>query len=138
RKGVILKKDTEKSLRIYMESQFPWPLHNRDNILLAELEQNPNDKKVTILLTGKPDSIEKKKGLVRVVKSFGKVEFTPLGDGEVQVVFDFFMDPGGAIAAPIINLFSVDFPFLSLKKMGEVVRQSEYQMAQFSFIQELP
>jgi hypothetical protein len=111
-------------------------LPNRDNILRSALTQDPKTGKVTIVLTGLPGYIEKKKNLVRATRSFGKVEMTPMGNQEVEVVFEFFMNPGGLIPAPIVNLFLLDFPFFTLKKMREVVLEEMFQKARFSFITE--
>lgn len=136
--AVILKKENRQNYLIYIISQVPWPLMNRDNILDANLVQDPKTGTTTIYLTGRSDYIEKKKNLVRVVRSFGFVQFKPTESGEIEITFEFFLDPGGAIPAPIANLFISDFPFFTLKQMKETAMLPKYRSAKFDFLKDFP
>jgi len=134
----LLKKETRQVYITYIVSAVPWPLLNRDNILQADTSQDEVTGKITIILTGKPDFIPKVKNMIRVVQTYGKVELMPLEGGEVEVVFEFFMNPGGLIPAPIINLTIIDFPFFTLKKLRDVVKKPKYQEVDYEFFKNFP
>lgn len=133
----LLKQETPRALYAYIVSTVPWPLLNRDNILFADTTQDENGK-ITIELSGKPDFIPKVKEMIRVLQSFGKVELSPLDTGEVEVVFEFYMNPGGVVPAPIVNLTLIDFPFFTLKKMREAVKNPRYQQVNYEFFRNSP
>ena len=130
----LLKQETPLALYAYIVSDVPWPLVSRDNILFADTMQDEATGKITIELTGKPDYIAKTPNMIRVVKSFGRVELIPQPGGEIEIIFNFFMNPGGLIPAPVINLTIIDFPFFTLKKMKEIVKQPKYQETDFPFL----
>jgi hypothetical protein len=130
----LLEKESEQTYIIYILTAVPWPLSNRDNILRSALTQDKVTGKITIEMTGLPDYMEKRPNTVRVIKAFGKVELTPLENHEIEVSFEYFMNPGGLIPAPIINLFLLDFPFFTLKKMRSVVLEKKFQDMQYSFL----
>ncbi|MDH4262178.1 MAG: START domain-containing protein [Spirochaetia bacterium] len=129
----LLKRETKTALYAYIVSDLPWPLMNREDILFADTTQDPASGIITIVLTGKPDFMPPKPEMVRVQHAYGKVVLIPSGNGEIEVNFNFFMNPGGMIPASIANLNVLEFPFFTLKKMREVVKKKKYQETNFEF-----
>jgi hypothetical protein len=129
----LLNQESSKKLYIYIVSSIPWPLTTRDNILYSETSQDDKNGKITIKLMAKPEYIPQNKNMVRVVKAYGKIELTPLEDGETKVIFELYLDPGGFVPASIANYYVIDYPFFTLKKMSEEVKKQKYQEANFDF-----
>jgi len=130
----LLKQETPLSLYTYIITAVPWPLVDRDNILFAETYQDINTGKINIKLTGKPEYLQKDKTMIRVSESHGIVELNPVENGEIEVVFEFFMNPAGEIPPALVNLTVLDFPYHTLKKMREVVKKPKFQNANYEFL----
>jgi len=133
KEGAILKTEGNLDLYAYIVTAVPWPLQRRDDILFAHTTQDEATGKITIELTARPDFIPHRRDIVRILRAAGKVELTPLENGEIEIVFEFYMDPGGMVPAPIVNLTLVDFPFFSLKNLRQEALKPQYREVRFDF-----
>ena len=123
----MLQKDNFFERYTYMVNKAPWPMQDRDMIIYSRLKQNKKNGKITIRIEGKKDFIAEKPGLVRVEILLGYYQFTPVGNGEVEIIYQIFTDPGGKLPALVINSQSGDMPFHTLQNMREIVREEKYQ-----------
>ena len=121
-----LKQITSNERYDYYEISVPWPLDNRDIIVHYKIEQDAQTNIVKAKITGKPDYIPKKSGVVRIEKAKGIWQFTPKENGKVQILYQFLGDPAGNIPAWIINLFIVDGPYKTLTNLKEFVKKEKY------------
>ena len=76
----------------------PWPVADRDAITLNVISQNQVTLVVTIGISGVPDFVPTKPGLVRVEKLKGFWQFSPLENGIVEVVYQVHNEPGGNLS----------------------------------------
>lgn len=137
-KSELLKQISPQETYVYSLSKAPWPVKNRDAIVHNAISQDKDTRVVTIKQTGKPDYIEKKKGITRVKRIQGFWQFTPQKDGHVEIIYQVLSDPGGQIPVWLVNSSLASQPYQTLLKMQKVVKREKYQNATVAFIAELP
>ncbi|MCJ8167804.1 START domain-containing protein [Atopomonas sediminilitoris] len=106
---------------VYSRFNTPWPVTPRDTYTQIVTEQGA-DGSLLRRLTGKPDFKPAESGFVRVSKLEGFWQFTPKGNGQVEVVYQVHTEPGGSVPSWLANSFVLDAPFntlLELKKLAE-------------------
>lgn len=138
--------DTE--VYAYNVSRVDWPLTDRDAIVHTVLEQDPDTLTVNIKGEGLKEyhgetlynykAHEDKYVRMTKVESFWR--FEPQDDGMVEVTFQGYGDPGGAISGRVFKWFLGfvvwESPYKTLKNMQQIIGRSQYQTARFEFIKE--
>lgn len=136
KKAIVLKTFNQTKSQIYTINNAPWPVSDRDAVALNEISQNDSTFVVTVNISGIPDLIPLKPGLVRVKKIKGFWRFSPLENGIVEVVYQVHNEPGGKIPAWLVNSIVVDQPFQTLLKMREQIKGHVYPSEKYKFINE--
>ena len=145
-KSKILEIINEFEAYSYVVNSFPFPFNPRDSVVRTFMKQDETTLTVTIEGKSEPTFIEEQDGLVRVdnIKSFWR--FTPLEKGRSKVIFQGYGEPGGNIPANIAQsrifrwLIETQLwclPFFTLKNIKDEIKDPKYQLAQYSFIQEV-
>ncbi len=132
-----LKKINNNEEIYYNLVDFPWPLDDRDLIVKNILIQDSITKVVRSESFNKPAYIPAKEGIVRIPKLHLWWEFTPRGDGIVDVEYFLSSDPGGLIPAWMINLAIDQGPTQTIKAFRKILKAPKYRDAQLDFILEL-
>lgn len=125
----LLKRDTEAATFIIrVETDFPWPLSDRDVVLDGKIVQDTKTGAVTIQ-SHSVDSVEypKRPDFVRMPDMQGTWIFRPLGKDLVEVTMLGRADPGGNIPAGIVNLIIQETPYRTMQRMREVLTEPKYQ-----------
>ncbi len=112
---------------VYTISKAPWPVSNRDAVVLTELFRNPDSPVVEIRSHAVPDLLPEEKGYVRVKMVDFRWRLTPLADNRVEVRYLLHSDPGGQIPAWLINSTVVDQPFNTLRSLRDILRELPYK-----------
>ncbi len=132
----LLKKLAENEIIYYINSDFPWPLDDRDFVLKNTLSQDPN----TLALHSKSVAFNNfygvKSGIIRVKVFDAEWVITPMGNGKFGLVYTFSTDPAGDIPTWMINSFMDVGPLQTLKGMERYAQSAKYTNAKFSFISE--
>jgi len=115
----VLKKVDSTEHYLYMETEVPWPLKNRDIPFYQKLIRTGSSIKIT--LEGKPNYIAHMEGITRIEYATGYWEFIPLPKNKVKVIYQLSADPGLNIPDWILNLFIVDGPFETLSNLKGIV-----------------
>jgi len=136
RKIAVLKKNSPSELVYYSELNIPWPVTNRDFIVLLTVTQDQKTKAVTVLGDNKPDYLPEYKNIVRIQRSYSKWLITPLQNGQVKIEYILEVDPGGSVPAWLINLFAGKGPFETFKKLREQVKKPIYHHVSLPFIKD--
>jgi len=136
KKITVLKQISLTELFYYSEINIPWPVNNRDFIVLLSVTQDPKTKVVSVIGYNKPDYIPPYKNIVRIQRSFSKWLITPLQNGLVKIEYILEADPGGSVPAWLINLFATKGPFETFKQLREQVKKPAYHHASLSFIKD--
>jgi len=121
----------------YNRVDFPWPLDDRDLIVKNIMVQDSITKVLRSESFNVPTYIPEKEGIVRIPKLHLWWEFTPIGNGIVEVEYFLSSDPGGLIPAWIINLAIDQGPIQTIKAFKKTLKEPKYRDAQLDFILEV-
>jgi len=134
KKAKILEKHSEFSWIFYGYSAAPWPVQDRDMVLLSTLHQDSITKVITNIGECIPDYIPENEDVVRIPDCHSIWTLKPLGDGKVLVSLEIQIDLGGSIPNWLINLVSSKGPYLTIKNMEEAVKKAPYKDAVLDYI----
>ncbi len=122
----ILKVVSEDEIIYYNEIKVPWPLSNRDNIVIAKVIRNAGTNVAKVDMKGRPDYLPKDPDIVRIPEANGFWEFVQGENDETEVYLQYLADPGGNVPAWIVNMFIIDGPYKTLMNMKEFVKKEKY------------
>lgn len=114
----------------YGVTDAPWPASDRDLIFHVTASQNPNTKIIEIDVHCVPDMLPEVEGKVRVPRSHSTWTLKPAEKG-VWVTYTLDIDPGGSLPAWLVNMATVDGPYLSFEAMKKVLKENNYQFKKF-------
>lgn len=119
RHSELLKKISDSSWIFYMTHHLGWPIQNRDNVSRVTLTKKNNEQMLTIL----PENnfLAKKEGYVRLTNFKGFWYMKKLPNNQTLVVQQIYGDPGGNIAAFMVNMVVARGPFDTFKALRERV-----------------
>jgi len=122
----------------YNESDAPWPVTNRDVVTHAKLSQDSTTYAIRINTTGVPDYMEKKEGIVRILRLVSSWDFIPVKEDKILIRFKLFIDLGGNLPPWAINLAIDTGPYNTMYGMSNQIKLEKYKNAKLSFIREKP
>lgn len=111
---------------VYITTQLPWPVSDRDAPLRVSFYQEPDSYDLIMPMALNPGMPEQS-GYVRMPQMQGYYRFSPVAPGEVEVTIEVILDPGGAVPAWIANIILRDIPYFSLKRLRRVINQPRFQ-----------
>ncbi len=124
-------------MHIYTLSGAPWPVSDRDAVVLSRVEQDSGSLVVTIRSSGKPDYVPRREGAVRVPRVESTWTLVPQPDGQVEVTYRVFSEPGGELPDWLVNSLVSDQPFNTLANLRLFFgNANEYQDAVLPHIKE--
>lgn len=133
---------SDREIYAYSVIDLPWPFHDRDSVFHILISQNPHTYALTIRIESVSGYYPQQRNRVRmpVVKSTWSV--TPVGDGDVEVMFQGYGDPGGNLSSPIFRWFyglaSWEAPLSTLAGLRAQIIQERFQGRRVSYITERP
>ena len=112
----ILNKIGADSWHEYNILSVPWPLDDRDVVLIKKITR-PNEASDSFFLhiESAPNVHPQQDDLVRVNKAKGFWQLAPLGEGNVKITYQFYADPELEAPTWLMDLFAVDGPYKSLE-----------------------
>ena len=114
----LVKKVSENELFVYSKTSAPWPIKDRDYVMLVKFKQQP-DGSILVSLDGKPDYIPVNSCCVRLPYLKGHWQLTSIDDHTTQITHQMHANPGGNIPAWLANSSVVDIPFYTFKNLQE-------------------
>jgi hypothetical protein len=120
----------------YTLSNAPWPVSDRDAVVLTEASQDPVTYVVQIRSHATPGKLPKRKGVIRIKIVDSLWTLTPQPGGKVQISYQVHSDPGGRLPAWLINSVITDQPFNTLKNLRNIIGTTPYKDGRASFIVE--
>ncbi len=118
----------------------PWPLQDRDAVVLSRLTQDAATGTVTMDGVAASERLAPTPGRVRMPSFQASWRFVPLGGGWVEVEFTGFGDPGGSLASPLLRGFVAaavwQSPWRTMQALRRVVELPEFRDAAVPFIRE--
>lgn len=132
----VLKQINDTTSAVYVVTDMPWPVMDRDSVTIVQLTQDKQTKIIQITAKSTPDYIKPIPGRFRIRDMHGKWLFIPQGKHTTRVIYEMRVDPGGNLPKWIVNALSVDLPFHTLNNLRREVMATRYQNAKRSYILE--
>jgi hypothetical protein len=105
---------------VYVETEAPWPVANRDGVYRFTFEREEGGA-ATVRVAALPEYAAVREGIVRIPRSDGHWRIEPKGVG-VRVAYEIHADPGGHVPAWLANLTVVRMPFKTLRNLRQYVQ----------------
>jgi hypothetical protein len=123
-KGVELLKTGDNDQYYYFETSLPLPFENRDMVYHFQYIE-VNSQQVKVIVTGIPEYIQPRKGIVRMVKADGYWLLTSIDTFKTAVTYQMHVEPGGLIPPWLANPFIKNVPFSTFKELRNIVQKSK-------------
>ena len=107
----------------YIETIFPWPYKNRDMVYRMEILNSEPDV-TKIKLTGIPDHLPEKEGIVRMEKAEGFIVLEDKGVS-TKLQYIFHSEPGGEVPAWLANSSIAELPFTTLTGLRKMLYRGQ-------------
>ena len=118
----LVEKISENELYYQVESDFPFPLSDRD--LVAYTKQNLDSTGTFYSHSiATPDKEPEEKGVVRINMFESNWKVTPNGDGSVYIGYNSKVDPAGYIPQWVVNLGLIVGPIKSMERFTQFVEE---------------
>jgi len=111
--------------RYYLVYDVPWPITRRDLVLEAQISTDPVTGDRTVFSKPLLNVIPEKPGLVRIKKYWQKWTIHTMGKGDVHVILEGFVDPGGNIPSWLYNTVITETPLKVMKALRDRVLSSK-------------
>lgn len=117
---------------------FPPPFKDRELLLTTVVSQDPKTKIVVLDVLAMPASLPNSPDAVRIERMHNRWQFTPLGNGKVEVELIQDTEMGGMFPYFLLNMVSVDenYKFFS-GDLRKFLLKDKYVNANLPFIQEV-
>jgi hypothetical protein len=125
-----IKRNSVRDVTVYSKTNVPWPLTSRDSVINMQHFTYESGNRSIITMLGLPDSIPEEANYVRVPLLFGFWELVQGEASQLDITYHLMLDPGGNIPQWIINMFTVDTPFESLKAIDGLLAGSNCESYQ--------
>lgn len=132
-----LKVINERELIHYQMVDLPWPADDEDFIINVKFWQDATTKVVVITSTNNPNYIPPISDRTRIKELQGKWTLTPMKDGTVEAVYEFYVNPGGLIPAWLLNSAVAYGPYETMLNFKEWVMKEKYQKSKSTLIKEV-
>ncbi len=131
-----IKKNNKSETIYYSVSDAPWPIDNRDMVLINKIHQDKKSKIVYSITGISSYYIPKNKNMVRIPKMKGIWKFTPLKNGYVNIEYLLKVDIGGKVPNWVTNMFITYGPYQSMRGFIKALNHERHVKATYDFIEE--
>lgn len=121
----VLHYEKDKLIRYYFIYDVPWPFTDRDLVAEVKLYEDSGSGKKTVFSRPLPGVIPVSKNYVRVSDFWQQWTVQPLGNGEISVILEGYIDPSGEVPAWLFNLVIVDIPMRLLQEVRHRTMQTD-------------
>ncbi|EKF73570.1 hypothetical protein A11A3_13113 [Alcanivorax hongdengensis A-11-3] len=112
---------------VYITTQLPWPVNDRDAPLRVTFYQEPDTMALVMPFHINQDAMPEQEGYIRMPQMQGFFRFEPVMPGQMDVTLQVVLDPGGSLPAWLANIILSDIPYYSLKRLRRAVNQPRFQ-----------
>jgi len=107
----------------------------REFVIQEQFHQNPDTKAVFMSVAAAPDIIPPNPCCFRVTQLSNSFQFTPVGNGDVEIEYIVNQNEGGFIPDLLLNWKRPQIMY-RLHQMEDLANREKYQNARFEFINE--
>jgi len=119
----LLKQNTSLDFIYYAETEMPWPVSNRDEVIHIRVRTDSLPKFVTITGTGEPNLVPTIPGKVRVTHYKASWKVTMPTPHSIRINYLLEFDPGGSIPAWLANSFAEKGPYETFVNLAEQLKK---------------
>ncbi len=122
----LVKKESDFKRFIYNRTEAPWPVNDRDVLVLTEVTVDPVKRVVRIEFEEKTGVVPEVDGVVRIPLLKGLYLLKAVGENHTRVTYQIDSDPGGWLPNWLIKRASRKIPLktlLGLQKQVDKVRR---------------
>jgi hypothetical protein len=117
----VLAFDENKFIQYYLIYNMPWPITNRDLVADTRITSDPLTGERTFTAGPLGNVVPEKPDLVRIKNYHQKWTVQPLDKGNVHVMLEGFIDPGGNVPAWAYNMLVPETPLKAIRSLRERV-----------------
>lgn len=132
----LVERRSDWEMIYYEEMDFPWPLSNRDLVVLSRMWQDSLTHALHSHSVSAHHLLPEREGIVRITELEFRWTFTPQNDGTVAVDYYLKSDPGGHIPAWLINLALDQGPLRTMERFKAMLQHPRYRYARLPYIAE--
>ena len=133
-KGEVLKRKTPFEYYSYTINDPPWPITNREAVVLNKTVQNPKTGYITVKFRS-VKGMKRDPDLIRVDLVDGYWKLMKKGK-KVEVVYKVHSEPGGSLPSGLVNAFIISQPYNTLLNLKKEVQKDKYQGITYENIKE--
>lgn len=127
---VLSRDDDAGTFVIRTETDFPWPLTNRDVVLVGKVSQDDKSRVVTIRSRSTPPGqYPLHPDFLRMPDMVGDWILRPLPGGRVEVTMIGRANPSGNVPFGVVNLIIHETPYLTLLGLRDMISNERYRNA---------
>ena len=131
-----LKVLNEHEVIHYQSVKIPWPANDEDFIIHVKISQDEKTKTVKIHSLNDPDYIPKVENRNRIRELTATWTIIPMGDGIIELSYEFLVNPGGPFPSWLINLAATYGPVETMENLKNWIQKDKYQHAKNNLIKE--
>jgi len=117
----VLAYEKNRFVQYYYIYNMPWPLTDRDFVVNATVKTDSATGKYSVLTVPLLKVIPEKPGLVRIKNYWQKWTIQPMDKGNVHVILEGFVDPGGDVPSWLYNMLVNEMPLKTMRLLRERV-----------------
>ncbi len=130
----LVKQLTPNEQVYYSEMSMPWPMSNRDAVVLMKITQNPVSKVMQAHMSVTEGYVAVSKEKIRIPFLDVRWTVTPTGKGQVHVEYIAQADPGGSVPSWVVNMFSSKGPYESFQALRTLLLTRKYTGESIDFV----
>ena len=131
----LLQRPDDMSQIYYAVAKTPWPYKDRDGIYLNQIIWDKKAKLLLVEIDMLEQDVEVSDNYVRM-DGYGYWQVKEVSAGQVEVIFQMQVDPGGSIKAWMANMFVSDSPYHTMLGLRDVLRKKKYHGTNYDFLQD--
>jgi|GEM_PF-2434759 len=110
---------------LHIVSKPPWPMQSRDLVAYVELQNDPPMNQIKIRLQSTNDEQVFNHRYIRLPKLEAEWSISKLSEGQSQISYQIYSEPGGDIPKWFFNSVAMDVPLYSLINLRQYFFKSE-------------
>ena len=117
----VLAFEENSFIQYYLIYNMPWPITNRDLVADTRITSDRLTGERTFTAGPLANVVTEKTDLVRIKYYHQKWTVQPLDKGNVHVMLEGFIDPGGNVPAWVYNMLVPETPYKAIRSLRERV-----------------
>jgi hypothetical protein len=130
RKFELLERIDEQSVVIHFINATPWPVSDRDAVVVSVMSQDPETLAFKIEINAINDRLPENDDYVRISYMTGLWLFEPAENGQVLITYQVHAESGGSLPDWLANSVVVDMPYYTMTNMADMLKLEKYQQVE--------